>query len=183
MSLKSKLTKTVIALVMAGASSYTIVEQFLTEKEGMRYTAYQDGGGVWTICLGHTKGVKKGDTATPAQCAEWARQDIGPAIKRVEQVSPVPLSEPAKAGIASFCFYNLGETKCRWTRDSWTGQRRETQFWAAWMRGDMETACNKITDWVFDGGRDCRKTQGQKNGCYGQVIRREQERELCLIGR
>lgn len=179
MSLKSRLSAIVIGLVMAGAPAYTITEQFLQEKEGMRLTAYQDGGGVWTICLGHTKGVYRGMVATPQQCAAWAREEIGPAIKRVEELTPVPLSEPAKAGIASFCFYNLGEPKCHWTKDK-NGVRRPTRFWSYWMAGDMQRACDAIPAWVFDGGRDCRI---RSNGCYGQVERRAQERELCLIGR
>lgn len=36
-------------------------------------------------------------------------------------------------------------------------------------------ACEAIRWWIKDGGRDCRLTKGQKNGCYGQVERRDQE--------
>lgn len=32
------------------------------------------------------------------------------------------------------------------------------------------------------GGRDCRLTKGQKNGCYGQVERRDQESALACWG-
>lgn len=38
----------------------------LTEWEGgMKLEAYQDSVGVWTIGVGHTGGVKKGDRITP----------------------------------------------------------------------------------------------------------------------
>lgn len=179
MSLKTRLTAIVIGLVMAGAPAYTITEQFLKEKEGLRLHAYRDGMGKPTICMGHTEGVYMGMVATPEQCAEWAEQDMGPAIRRVEELSPVALSEPAKAGIASFCFFNLGETKCHWTRDK-NGVRRPTKFWSYWMAGDMVRACDAIPAWIFDGGKDCRI---RENNCYGQIERRAQERELCLIGR
>lgn len=180
MSLKSRLSKAVIALVIAGSGTFSITYQFLLEKEGFRLNAYQDGRGIWTICLGHTAGVKKGDVATVEQCLKYAEEDIGPAIQRVNELTPVPLSPAATAGIASFCFYNLGESKCHWTYDSKTHQRRPTRFWSAWMAGDMPAACDRITDWIYDGGRDCRI---RSNNCYGQVERRAQERELCLIGR
>lgn len=175
MTMKSKLTKAVLALVVASAPAYVITEQFLDEKEGMRYTAYQDGSRkIWTICLGHTAGVKPGDTATPEQCAKWAKEDISPAIAKVEKLTPVPLSEPQKAAIASFCFFNLGEPRCKRNANGTL-----TGFWSAWMAGDMARACNQIPRWIYDNGKDCRI---RSNNCYGQVIRREQEKELCLLG-
>lgn len=33
--------------------------------------------------------------------------------------------------------------------------------------GDRHGACEAIRWWIKDGGRDCRMTKGQKNGCYG----------------
>lgn len=44
--------------------------------------------------------------------------------------------------------------------------------------GDRKGACEAIRWWIKDGGRDCRLTKGQKNGCYGQVERRDQESAL-----
>ena len=38
------------------------------EMEGTVYEAYPDTGGVWTICTGHTAGVRRGQTASPEQC-------------------------------------------------------------------------------------------------------------------
>jgi lysozyme len=35
--------------------------------------------------------------------------------------------------------------------------------------GDRKGACEAIRWWIKDGGRDCRLTKGQANGCYGQV--------------
>lgn len=170
----SRLSKAVIALVIASAPAGVLTNQFLIEKEGMRLYAYQDGSrGIWTICLGHTAGVKKGDVATPEQCAAWARQDIGKAVERVEKLTPVKLSEPQKASFASFCIYNLGERACSTNKDG-----TKTMFWQAWMRGDIKEACRQIPRWIHDNGKDCRV---QANNCLGQVLRRDQEAELCLI--
>lgn len=173
MGIKSKLSAAVVALVMAGSGAVAISDQFLIEKEGLRLNAYQDGRGIWTICMGHTAGVRPGMRVSAEQCAKWAREDIGPAVARVEQLTPVPLSEPAKAGIASFCFFNLGERKCHYNANG-----TETRFWKAWQSGNITEACNRIPDWIFDGGKDCRI---RSNNCYGQVQRRQEERELCLI--
>jgi GH24 family phage-related lysozyme (muramidase) len=45
--------------------------------------------------------------------------------------------------------------------------------------GQRNEACAEITKWIKDGGRDCRV---RANGCAGQVDRRMQEDELCLVG-
>ena len=55
---KNKLAGSLLAAAMALAAGF----------EGVRYVSYQDVGNVWTVCYGETLGVKKGDTATPAQC-------------------------------------------------------------------------------------------------------------------
>lgn len=44
--------------------------------EGCRYEAYQDAVGVWTIGVGHTKGIYKGMKITEAQADEFLRQDV-----------------------------------------------------------------------------------------------------------
>lgn len=47
--------------------------------EGLELKAYPDpasGGAPWTIGRGHTKGVKRGDTCTPAQADAWLREDL-----------------------------------------------------------------------------------------------------------
>lgn len=49
---KTKLGADVLALVLSGASTPVILEQFLNEKKGNSLTAYKDGGGLWTIFRG-----------------------------------------------------------------------------------------------------------------------------------
>lgn len=81
------------------------------------------------------------------------------------------MTPPQKVGIASFCPYNIGPGKCF-----------PSTFYRKLNAGDRKGACAEIRRWVFDGGRDCRLTKGQKNGCYGQVDRRDQESALTCWG-
>lgn len=161
------LSRKVIALITAGASASAISYQFLHEKEGMRYVAYLDGSGVWTICGGHTEGVKPGDKATPEQCEQYLREDIASAELIVKRLVKVPMTEPQRAGVISFCAYNIGQGKCQ-----------TSTFLRKLNAGDKAGACAEIRRWIFDRGEDCRI---QANNCYGQVIRRDQEKELCSM--
>ncbi|MDU1837860.1 MAG: glycoside hydrolase family protein [Escherichia coli] len=90
------------------------------------------------------------------------------ALAWVEKNIRVPLTEPQKAGIASFCPYNIGPGKCF-----------PSTFYKRLNAGDRKGACEAIRWWIKDGGRDCRI---RSNNCYGQVIRRDQESALACWG-
>jgi lysozyme len=47
-----------------GAALLAFAIGYTSSWEGRGYVAYQDVGGVWTICDGIIKGVKKADEAT-----------------------------------------------------------------------------------------------------------------------
>ncbi|WP_426576632.1 lysozyme [Xenorhabdus stockiae] len=173
--LKTRLSRLLIGLIIGGASSSVILSQFLDEKEGNRLVAYQDAGGIWTICRGVTringKAVYKGMQLTAEQCEALNRVEADKAIDWVKKNVHVPLTEPQIAGIASFCPYNIGPSKCF-----------SSTFYRKLNAGDKKGACQEIKRWIYDSGRDCRATKGQPNGCYGQVLRREQESELVCWG-
>ena len=90
------------------------------------------------------------------------------ALAWVERNIKVPLTEPQKAGIASFCPYNIGPGKCF-----------PSTFYKRLNAGDRKGACEAIRWWIKDGGRDCRI---RSNNCYGQVSRRDQESALACWG-
>lgn len=161
------LSRKVLALVAAGASAVTIATQFLHEREGDRLIAYQDAGGIYTACMGVTKGVKRGDRFTPEQCAKMDAQAVNEAAAEIQKMVTVPLSEPERAAVISFCAYNIGPGKCA-----------QSTFLRDINAGNRAAACAQIKRWIFDGGRDCRI---RSNNCYGQVIRRQQESELCQL--
>ena len=175
MGAKTKLSAAVLALVLGGATADKILDQFLDEKEGVRTIAYQDGRGIWTICRGLTriegKPVTRGMKISYSECKRYDAIESYKAIAWVKRNVTVPLSEPAIAGIASFCPYNIGPGKCL-----------PSTFYKRLNSGDRKGACEAIRWWIKDGGRDCRLTKGKKNGCYGQVERRDQESALACWG-
>ena len=73
--------------------------------------AYQDGGGVWTIGHGHTRGVKRGMTCTPEQAHEWLVDDAREAEASIRYFIPAKnlalLPQDAYDALVSFVF-NLG---------------------------------------------------------------------------
>jgi GH24 family phage-related lysozyme (muramidase) len=111
MASKTKLSAAVLGLVLAGASAPTILDQFLNEKEGNSLTAYRDGAGIWTICRGATlvdgKPVRQGMKLTQEKCDQVNAKERDAALAWVDKNIHVPLTEPQKAGIASFCPYNI----------------------------------------------------------------------------
>ncbi|MCE9886548.1 lysozyme [Obesumbacterium proteus] len=169
MGTKTKLSAAVLALVLGGATADKILDQFLDEKEGVRTIAYQDGGQrIWTICRGLTriegKPVTRGMKLSYSECKRYDAIERDKAIAWVKRNVTVPLSEPAIAGIASFCPYNIGPSKCF-----------PSTFYKKLNAGDRIGACAEIRRWIFDGGRDCRI---KENNCAGQPVRRGQESEL-----
>lgn len=178
MASKAKVTAlsaAMLALIAGGASAPELMDQYLQEKEGNRLVAYQDGGGIWSICRGVTrvegKPVTKGMHLTTDQCQKYNALERDKALAWVDRNVHIPLTEPQKVGIASFCPYNIGPSKCF-----------TSTFYHKLNAGDRLGACREIRRWVFDQGRDCRRTKGQAHGCYGQVTRREEEAALTCWG-
>lgn len=172
MASKTKLSAAVLGLVLAGASAPTILDQFLNEKEGNSLTAYRDGSGIWTICRGATlvdgKPVHQGMKLTQAKCDTVNAKERDAALAWVDKNIHVKLTEPQKAGIASFCPYNIGPGKCF-----------PSTFYQRINAGDRKGACDAIRWWIKDGGKDCRV---RSNNCYGQIERRDQESALACWG-
>ncbi|WP_427167720.1 lysozyme [Citrobacter koseri] len=169
---RTKLSAAVLALVLASAPASVILDQFLQEKEGNTLVAVMDPGGVWSLCRGVTridgKPVVKGMKVTQAKCDQVNAIERDKALAWVERNVKVPLTEPQKAGIASFCPYNIGPGKCL-----------PSGFFRKLNAGDRKGACAEIRRWIFDGGKDCRI---RSNNCFGQVSRRDQESALTCWG-
>lgn len=134
--------------------------------EGLSLKAYQDTGGVWTICYGHTAGVKRGDVATRSQCVAWLWQDLQAAIGVVDRNLKADVGWLCRVAHADFVL-NVGATN--YTRS--TLLRR-------FNAGDRRGAPDEFLRWVYVGGKDCRDPA---SGCSGILTRRQVERELCLV--
>lgn len=135
------------------------------EMEGTVYEAYPDSGGVWTICTGHTKGVRRGDVATPEQCEAYLQADMGQAVDYVMRAAPdAPLF--AKIAMADFA-YNVG-----------IGALARSTLLQLAKAGMHERAAEQFMRWMFVAGLDCRDP---KNNCRGIPVRRELQRSVYLV--
>ncbi|WP_080241840.1 lysozyme [Salmonella enterica] len=176
MALRTKvkygLSAAMLALIAAGAGAPKLLDQFLQEREGNTLVAVRDNGGVWSVCRGviriDGKPVVKGQRLTQSQCDHYNAIERDKALAWVNKHVHIPLTEPQKAGIASFCPYNIGPGKCF-----------PSTFYRKLNEGDRKGACAEIRRWVYDGGKDC---HNRENQCYGQVIRRDQESALTCWG-
>ena len=138
-----------IAVAIAGYS----VQHF----EGTRYIAYRDVAGVYTICEGHTLGVKPGDTATPQQCEAFRSDDVAAANDAIDRCVKVPLSIGERAAYIDFVF-NVGPS-------AFCGSTLVKKL----NSGQHVAACDELLRWTFAGGKQL----------PGLVTRRQAEHKLC----
>ena len=78
----------------------------IIEFEGCKLTAYKCPAGVWTIGVGHTKGVKQGQTITKAQAMTLLKGDLLPCENYVNNLG-VCKTQGEFDAIVDFAF-NLG---------------------------------------------------------------------------
>lgn len=82
--------------------------KLLTAFEGCELTAYDDGGGVWTIGYGHTGGdVYEGLTISQTEAEELLRLDLEKFESYVEDAVEVQLNDNQFSALVCFCF-NVG---------------------------------------------------------------------------
>lgn len=141
---------------------------FTAPNEGTVLHAVQDTGGIWSICSGHTYHVKKGDTATPAQCKIWLNQDEAEAINEVNFLTDdAPIPPNAKKVFVDEVFNTGGK--------DFRGSTMVKMIKA----GNYDAACRQFPRWHYAGGKNCAI---RANNCYGIVTRRAQQMATCLKG-
>lgn len=128
--------------------------------EGVRLSAYDDGVGVWTIGVGHIKGVKPGDVATADQVDQWLREDVQEAEQAINRLARAPLSQAQFDALVSFTF-NLG-----------AGALERSTLLKRLNGRDYDAAANEFLRWNIAGGRVL----------AGLTKRRIAERMLFLTG-
>lgn len=156
-------TKTTVS-ASTGAALMAIVMLTAAPKiatlEGTKYTAYQDIGGVLTVCSGHTgPDVSVGKVYTPDQCANLTEQDAQKAASGVLKISPHLLYHPMQLAAAISFSYNVG-----------VGTYDKSSVANQFNLGNFTSACNDLLKYTF------------VNGKYsvGLANRRKQEQTLCL---
>lgn len=135
--------------------------------EGLKTKAYQDVGGVWTICNGETQGVYKGMQVTEEFCRDLTPKRAEVFMMGVYSNLQKPLSIDTFRSHVGFA-YNIG-----------LGAYKKSQVLKLTNKGDLIGGCKAMMNWYTAGGRDCRI---KSNNCYGVIKRRERERDLCLTG-
>lgn len=165
----SSRAKKFIAGGAAGVVALTAV--FMAPWEGTENLAYWDSlGGVWTVCTGETKGVKKGDHYTDEECSKMLSATLEkdyhqPLIKCIPGFDGKPLSW--QVSMLSLT-YNIG-----------TGAACKSTAARRAIGGDLEGSCQAMTWFNKAGGKvvkglKLRREMGDAN--------RIGELELCLSG-
>ena len=137
--------------------------------EGVRYTAYQDAAGVWTICNGVTAGVKRGDTATPAYCKNTLLREL---VKHSKPFEKLPKQVPDNVQLAVL----------DWAYNTGIGGMEQRSVYKYLELGNWKAACSGLLDWrrVRINGvlRDC-SLQPWYRKCGGVYERRLLEYRIC----
>ena len=147
------------ALSANGAAGVSILlaPGFTANWEGKTYKAIKPvPSDPWTICHGHTKGVKEGDTATDEQCDKWLQEDLIEAALIVDSciVAPdwAPLTPERHAALTDFAL-NVGPGR-KGVKDGLcilkNGQHSTIRRMAA--AGNWPQVCAGFLQWVKAGG-------------------------------
>lgn len=146
---------------LLACSAMTIAMAAVAPLEGRLPHAYLDLSGVPTICYGHTKHVKLGQTLSKAECDALLAHDLGEALSVVDSTVTQPLPEARRAALASFVF-NAGTTAFK-----------ESRLLKKLNAGQTQAACDELMRWVYAG-------RPPKHPVAGLIRRRAIERQLCL---
>ena len=133
--------------------------------EGLRQYAYDDTGGILTICYGHTgKDVVKGKKYTIEECKALLDQDMEKAIAIVEECVPgLPVEVLAAFGDVT---YNEGRTAACDTKNSHAARYLKA--------GMVKEACAELPKW------NKARVKGVLVALPGLTKRRNQEVAVCI---
>lgn len=142
--------------------------EIASRSEGLRLTAYQDTGGVWTIGRGHTP-AHPGQVITLVQADALFAADIAWAEDAVHGATQAaPTNDNQFSAMVSLTF-NIGAGQFATARERGTGFRGSSIL-RKHLAGDYEGAANSFLLWNQDNGRVLK----------GLSRRRAEERELYL---
>jgi lysozyme len=156
---------TLVALVGTALAGAMLSDQ--KQDEGERRVAYQDVGGVWTICRGTTKGVHAGMTATALECEAMSAADLIVAVKGVERCSPALAQQGRYWQLrAAVRFNNNTGAFCK----SW------------WRKRPSIAALINSGQWCAAGAEMLRYNLVKGRPIYGLTVRRRDESRMFLTG-
>ena len=141
-----------------GAAAAALAVTFVGGWEGTKLIAYRDVVGVPTICMGETRGVTMGMTATKAECDAMLLKGLADFERGVLGCTFVPLPDARLVAVVSLA-YNIG-----------TGAYCKSSVARLLNAGATRQACDAFLKWNKAGGI----------AFPGLTRRRQAERELCL---
>lgn len=148
-------------IAAAGGGAIAIAAVLIPDLEGSEQKPYQDVGGVWTVCYGHTgKDILLGKTYSHQECAALLNNDLRITAMQIDPSITRPIPDNTRAALYSFA-YNVG-----------SGNFKTSTLIKLINQGDIPGACDQLRRWVYVDGK---KWKGLMN-------RREIEREVCNWG-
>lgn len=131
--------------------------------EGLRQNAYPDpatGGKPWTICFGHTEGVRPGDRKSIEECKALLISDLAIYANGITNCVTAPLPDERFVALTSFAF-NVG-----------VGAACKSSVVRLINQGRTRDGCDALLKWNRAAGIVF----------PGLTRRRQAERALCLKG-
>ena len=121
-------------------ASDLLIEKMI-EFESLRLTSYKDSVGVWTIGVGHTNGVRQGQTITKEQAMTLLKGDLLPCENFVNSIKEIDTQGKFDA-LVDFAF-NLG-----------VGALKDSTLLKRIRNKESETLIkNEFMKWIHAGGR------------------------------
>ena len=124
--------------------------------EGCKLTAYKCPAGVWTIGVGHTKGVKQGQTISEAQAMSLLKGDLLPCENYVNNLG-VCKNQGQFDALVDLCF-NLGtgalgrSTLLKFIRQGKAEQYIRGEF-AKWVKSGGKTLAGLVKRRAWEADR------------------------------
>jgi lysozyme len=147
------------------AAATVIATSLATGFEGLRQYAYNDTGGILTVCKGHTgKDVISGKKYSLQECDAFMTEDMRRSVEQVERC--IPDLPPTLLGAFADVVFNSGPTVVCNFRNS-----HAARYLAS---GQYELACKELPKWANA------RVAGVLVPLPGLVKRRQAEMEICL---
>lgn len=145
-------------LMATGGSALLLASSMITHFEGVKFKPYFDGGGILSVCYGHTgKDIERNKTYSKSECEDLLDDDLKAVKHHVDQLIKVNISTLTQASLYSFA-YNVG-----------IGNFAKSTLLKKLNANDRKGACDEIKRWVYIGGEKWK----------GLMTRREIESAIC----
>ncbi|HGJ5882497.1 lysozyme [Arsenophonus sp.] len=147
-------------IVMAtGGSALFLASTMITYFEGLRFKPYFEGGGILSVCYGHTgNDIARNRTYTKAECDKWLDDDLNAVKRYVDPLVKVSINTLTQAALYSFA-YNVG-----------VGNFGKSTLLKKLNANDQTGACDEMKRWVYVKGEVWK----------GLMSRREIESVICF---